>query len=337
MDSVDNLMANTRNNPIEELDLRFPMRCDQYELRRRAGGAGQVARRHRDRPPQPLPRRRARTRARATATTDPPRGIFGGWDGLVASTPQEPRHGGTRSTSRRRSPASSSRRASTSSSASRTPAATATRSTASRAMVREDVLDDFTTIELARDAYGVVFVDERDFEIDAEATERPSRGGARGAQRRAVGLARRALPPRERQAPPQPSAGVGGGERAVRDGVRMGASCRAASIARGTTCSRTASPATAPTARRACGAAMADLDATLRSAGSAMHRVERITLYVRDAAKTSSSLAGMSLGDTPGSVAPVDVPARGTVVEIGSLRDDVASSSRRRRRSSTPA
>src|SRR5207244_2573479 len=33
MDSVDNLMANTRNNPIEELDQRFPMRCDQYELR----------------------------------------------------------------------------------------------------------------------------------------------------------------------------------------------------------------------------------------------------------------------------------------------------------------
>ena len=39
-------------------------------------------------------------------------------------------------------------------------------------MVREDVLDDFTTVELARDAYGVVFVDERDFEVDAEATER---------------------------------------------------------------------------------------------------------------------------------------------------------------------
>ena len=33
MDSVDNLMANTRNNPIEELDMRFPVRCDQYELR----------------------------------------------------------------------------------------------------------------------------------------------------------------------------------------------------------------------------------------------------------------------------------------------------------------
>ena len=35
------------------------------------------------------------------------------------------------------------------------------------ALVREDVLDDFTTIELARDAYGVIFADERDFEVDA--------------------------------------------------------------------------------------------------------------------------------------------------------------------------
>jgi enamine deaminase RidA (YjgF/YER057c/UK114 family) len=53
-------------------------------------------------------------------------------------------------------------------------------------------------------------------------------------------------------------------------------------------------------------AAMADLDATLRSAGSAMHRVERITLYVRDAAQL-----------------PGDVMARSTVVEMGALRDDV--------------
>ena len=52
--------------------------------------------------------------------------------------------------------------------------------------------------------------------------------------------------------------------------------------------------------------AMADLDATLRSAGSAMDCVERITLYVRDAAQL-----------------PVDLMARSTVVEMGSLRDDV--------------
>ena len=37
--------------------------------------------------------------------------------------------------------------------------------------VREDILDDFTSIELARDAYGVVFTDEQTLEIDAEATE----------------------------------------------------------------------------------------------------------------------------------------------------------------------
>ena len=58
MDSVDNLMANTRNNPIEELDMRFPMRCDQYELRpepaapgKWRGGIGIIR-------AQPLPRRR---------------------------------------------------------------------------------------------------------------------------------------------------------------------------------------------------------------------------------------------------------------------------------------
>jgi hypothetical protein len=40
------------------------------------------------------------------------------------------------------------------------------------AAVREDVLDDFTSVELAREAYGVVFVDERTLEIDEAATER---------------------------------------------------------------------------------------------------------------------------------------------------------------------
>ena len=90
MDSVDNLMANTRNNPIEELDLRFPMRCDQYELRpsrrRRAAGAAASG-------------SSARNRFLVDGTYscegdrqyDPPRGIFGGWDGLVPPA-QEPGH-----------------------------------------------------------------------------------------------------------------------------------------------------------------------------------------------------------------------------------------------------
>jgi N-methylhydantoinase B/oxoprolinase/acetone carboxylase alpha subunit len=57
MDSVDNLMANTRNNPIEELD--SASRCAATSTScAGAGGARQVARRHRDHPPQPVPGRR---------------------------------------------------------------------------------------------------------------------------------------------------------------------------------------------------------------------------------------------------------------------------------------
>ncbi len=38
--------------------------------------------------------------------------------------------------------------------------------------MRDDVLDDFTTLEMAREAYGVVFGDERTLEVDETATER---------------------------------------------------------------------------------------------------------------------------------------------------------------------
>lgn len=40
-DSVDNLIANTRNNPIEELEWRFPMRTTRYELRDEPAAAGE--------------------------------------------------------------------------------------------------------------------------------------------------------------------------------------------------------------------------------------------------------------------------------------------------------
>ena len=42
-DSVDYLIANTRNNPIEELEWRFPMRTDRYELRDEPCAAGDSA------------------------------------------------------------------------------------------------------------------------------------------------------------------------------------------------------------------------------------------------------------------------------------------------------
>jgi N-methylhydantoinase B len=168
MDSVDNLMANTRNNPIEELDLRFPVRCEQYELRpepaapgKWRGGIG-IIRRNRFLVPGVYS-------CEGDRQFDPPRGVFGGWDGLVASCRKnadrsdeeyleakvtgipfdagdfielvEPNAAGYGDPLER-----------------------------DPALVREDVLDDFTTIELARDAYGVVFADERTLEIDAQAT-----------------------------------------------------------------------------------------------------------------------------------------------------------------------
>ena len=40
-DSIDNLMANTRNNPLEDLAMHIPMICDRYELREDVCGAGQ--------------------------------------------------------------------------------------------------------------------------------------------------------------------------------------------------------------------------------------------------------------------------------------------------------
>jgi N-methylhydantoinase B len=41
MDAVDFSSWNTRNNPIEDLDMHIPMICERYELREDTAGAGQ--------------------------------------------------------------------------------------------------------------------------------------------------------------------------------------------------------------------------------------------------------------------------------------------------------
>jgi len=41
MDAVDTLYANTRNNPIEDIESHLPLRVDRYELREDVCGAGQ--------------------------------------------------------------------------------------------------------------------------------------------------------------------------------------------------------------------------------------------------------------------------------------------------------
>jgi N-methylhydantoinase B/oxoprolinase/acetone carboxylase alpha subunit len=169
MDSVDNLMANTRNNPIEELDMRFPMRCDQYELRpepaapgRWRGGVGII--------------RRNRFLVDGTYScegdrqTDPPTGVFGGWDGLVASCRKNP---DTSLHEELPAKVTGIPFAAGEYIEFREPNAAGYGDPLDRPAdaVREDVLDDFTTIELAREAYGVIFADERTLEVDTAATE----------------------------------------------------------------------------------------------------------------------------------------------------------------------
>ena len=81
MDSVDTLMANTRNTPVEELEIRFPIRVDRYELRDASPGAGRwrggfgIVRENRflvD----------TISSCEGDRNLDPPRGIHGGEDGL---------------------------------------------------------------------------------------------------------------------------------------------------------------------------------------------------------------------------------------------------------------
>jgi N-methylhydantoinase B/oxoprolinase/acetone carboxylase alpha subunit len=169
MDSVDNLMANTRNNPIEELDMRFPMRCDQYELRpepaapgKWRGGVG-IIRRNRFLVPGTYS-------CEGDRQTDPPRGVFGGWDGLVASCRKNP---DTAREEELPAKVTGIPFAAGEYIEFREPNAAGYGDPLDRPpeAVREDVLDDFTTIELARDAYGVVFADEQSLELDAAATE----------------------------------------------------------------------------------------------------------------------------------------------------------------------
>lgn len=169
-DSIDNLMANTRNNPIEDLAMHMPMRCDRYELRDDAppgagefrGGIGVV---------------KAQRMLEAgfithesERHTDAPWGVFGGTEGAVGRCTLGPvadpgacrdmpskfsgepvpagtvmtyysPNGGGYGDPLRRPPA----------------------------RVLDDVLDGFCSVERARTHYGVV-VDLEAEAVDAEAT-----------------------------------------------------------------------------------------------------------------------------------------------------------------------
>lgn len=170
LDAVDCLIANTRNNPIEELEWRFDMRTERYELRdepcaagKYRGGIGMV---------------RVNRMLSETIITcegdrqesDAPWGIFGGEDGLNGSihvnrgeadeaywpakiTGKTLRAGGTIEIT--------------------VPSSGGYGNPLERdpRKVLDDVLDEFTTIELARSSYGVV-IDPETMTVDGAATLR---------------------------------------------------------------------------------------------------------------------------------------------------------------------
>jgi N-methylhydantoinase B/oxoprolinase/acetone carboxylase alpha subunit len=168
MDSVDNLMVNTRNNPIEELDMRFPIRCERYELRpvpaspgKWRGGIGIV--------------RENRFLVDGTYSSegdrhlDPPRGIFGGRDGVPAKVTRNP---GLETEEDLPAKVTGYPCAAGDVIQIQAPNGAGYGDPLNRdpALVREDVLDEFTTLELAREEYGVVFRSSTTLEIDVEAT-----------------------------------------------------------------------------------------------------------------------------------------------------------------------
>ncbi|WP_434722870.1 hydantoinase B/oxoprolinase family protein [Mesorhizobium sp. RIZ17] len=169
-DSIDNLMANTRNNPLEDLAMHIPMICDRYELRDDVppgagefrGGLGVVK------------AQRVLTDGFITHESerhkDAPWGIFGGTDGAVgkcliynASAPGAARE--------MHSKFSGLAVKANDTMAYYSPNGGGYGSPLKRPAqkVLEDVLDGFYSAQHARDVYGVA-VDVEQETVDVEAT-----------------------------------------------------------------------------------------------------------------------------------------------------------------------
>ena len=170
LDSVDCLIANTRNNPIEELEWRFPMRTERYELRPDPCAAGQwrggigIVRENRFLVDAIISCEAERHES------DEPWGIFGGHDGLNGAVTTRPGKPDAEDWPSKFTgfvlQADDVMRIVTPSSGGygdpleRDPE-----------VVLSDVLDGFTTLELAERDYGVV-IDAESLAVDSDATGR---------------------------------------------------------------------------------------------------------------------------------------------------------------------
>ena len=82
LDAVDCMIGNTRNNPIEELELRNPMRCLEYELRPRPGAGRWRGGMGITRTWECLADTLFSGEGDGSTPVSPPRGLFGGRDSV---------------------------------------------------------------------------------------------------------------------------------------------------------------------------------------------------------------------------------------------------------------
>ena len=169
LDSIACLIENTRNNPVEELDLRFPMRNERYELREEPiapgkwrGGVG-IVRENRFLVPGFLS-------SEAERHFDAPKGIFNGGNGSRASMIKNP---GVEGEERLYSKVTGYPMQENELLQIKTANSGAYGDPFERdpQLVLDDVLDDFITVEMAEKDYGVV-IDPRTMAVDREATRR---------------------------------------------------------------------------------------------------------------------------------------------------------------------
>ncbi|WP_087719296.1 hydantoinase B/oxoprolinase family protein [Salinicola salarius] len=176
-DSIDNLMANTRNNPIEDLGMHLPMICDRYELRddvmpgagKHRGGIGVVK------------AQRVLTPGFITHESERhyhvPWGAFGGSDGAVGKCEIYNYASRDEKTSM---PSKFSGYVTKANDvmAFYAPCGGGYGNPLERSpeQVREDVLDDFCTVEHAFEAYGVVLDDKLEIDRLATAARRSEMG-----------------------------------------------------------------------------------------------------------------------------------------------------------------
>lgn len=168
-DSIDNLMANTRNNPIEDLGMHLPMICDRYELRddvmpgagKHRGGIG-VVKSQRVLTPGFITHESERH-------THVPWGAFGGTDGAVGKC-EIYNYDSREDVKNMPSKFSGYATKFNDVMAFYAPCGGGYGNPLERSpeKVREDVLDEFCSVEHAYEAYGVVF--DESLEVDKLAT-----------------------------------------------------------------------------------------------------------------------------------------------------------------------